>query len=175
MSDEKRLNQIAETGEVVPIAKLEAAESKLAEVEGEREKLRELAIVNGGESARHAERADKAEADLARVEERLEKLRTDLIDGGDPDYRYGYESAIEDALAVVPVLVSPAQEQPRYTATDVLMLMTTEPALQAGADAICVEKPAGPADRNEVCIEIEAAHKVAFPQPNTPTEEGPER
>jgi hypothetical protein len=40
---------------------------------------------------------------------------------------------------------------------DVRERLLSEPALQAAADAICIEKPASAADRNEVRIEIEAA------------------
>jgi hypothetical protein len=55
-----------------------AKDEQIAEVEGEREELRELAIVNGGESAKHAERADKAEAKLAETRaELLEKRHQD--------------------------------------------------------------------------------------------------
>jgi hypothetical protein len=76
-------------------------EEKLKQVEAEREELRELAIVNGGESALHAERADRAEAALKEIAKATDVQRGAIA-----------PAATARRIALASLQASPVQEEP---------------------------------------------------------------
>jgi hypothetical protein len=54
-------------------------------------------------------------------------------------------------------MIASARDAYPHLLADFKERLLSDEALQAGADAICIEKPATAAERNEVRIEIEAA------------------
>jgi hypothetical protein len=132
--------------EVIPV---EAAESKLAEVEGKLAAADERIGKEREFAGREAGRADKAEADLARVREALEQI----ADGEVPNVEFAEDDLIaefaRDALA------SPAREQLRYTVDELFDALAAEGAAHAAWEWATAR----------------SRRATAFPQPNTPTEE----
>jgi hypothetical protein len=128
MSDEKRVERfdpyLSKEGGTAPVALMggfsdgkwirysdyEAAESKLAEVEGERDESDSAGLNAVAEAEREHDRADKAEADLARAMHALGTVAKSHLDEWDAkDCRQFAQQFLR---------LSPAQEQPP-TADDV--------------------------------------------------------
>jgi len=152
--------------EVIPA---EAAESKLAEVEGERDRLREKAALKMDdadaavlrtEAQRESDRADKAEADLARATQAIKTV----ADSDEDNWTAGDCQQFAGHF----LRLSPAQEQPRYTVEEVRERLLSDEAREAGERKWKAERGAVSAEirlRYATGAQVDAA----FPQPNTPT------